>query len=177
MLVRPLEDIAPPSHVLQEEVTDYRPRHSISRSSDGVRDYLEAATREIIEAANNGTWRQVASRYYAIYCGGFHDMDTDLWIDMKTSGGAVTQIEDYLKANPKFHSVVEDITVHVNERSDRATVWMVRTDSGLADGLRRESVLRMCWVRTDSGWLCVDSSGIRHFPFYLAHGILQGGGM
>lgn len=26
--------------------------------------YLEAATRAIIEAANNGTWREVASKYY-----------------------------------------------------------------------------------------------------------------
>lgn len=42
------------------------PSSDVNAVSNAVEaaEYLEAVTREIIEAANNGTWREVASQYY-----------------------------------------------------------------------------------------------------------------
>ena len=134
----------------------------------------------MIEAANNRDFRRISSTMLAPNLGGFHQAEED-WNYAFPHLDLATFIEEFMRENPDYRTDVEDITASVDDTLTNGTVWIVRTDTGCADRVRRETVMWLTWIRTVSRdgvskWLCTEYRGIRSFPFWTIDA-LRGGGL
>lgn len=92
-------------------------------------------------------------------------MDDDSWT-VDTREAIISQIEQFFTENPDFHTEILDMSVELDDACSEASVWIRRTDVGLAEGPRRETVMQFLWVRKGLEWFCSGYQGVRSFPFY-----------
>lgn len=67
---------------------------------------------------------------------------------------------------PDIHSEVLNVNVQLEGKGERAKVWVLRSVTGLPDGLRAETVGEFDWVRRQGRWWCWAYKGLRSFPWY-----------
>ena len=128
-------------------------------------DHLSDLSTHMILALNTRTFGIVAPMYMVATFSGDHLMDQNTW-NLTSRDEVIAHIEDFLKMNPDFFTQILDISVAIEPDSDAAKVWIRRTDSGLADGPTRETLMELAWRLMDGEWVCVGYQGVRSFPLY-----------
>ena len=136
------------------------PENSIS-----VEDRLRDLSTRLVHSMNTRTFTAVATELLLPEYTGFHDMDQTPW-RVSNREAIITQMNDFLAANPEFHTEILDLTVDVDEKRGRASVWIRRTDTGLSEGWKKETIMEFGWVEKDGRWWCGGYKGVRSFPFY-----------
>lgn len=81
----------------------------------------------------------------------------------------------FLDANPGDRAEVLDVSVDVEEATDKANAWILRTCEGLTNCARKKSVCHFEWRREDDDWYCVGYEAIRYFAFFTIEA-LRGAG-
>ena len=79
----------------------------------------------------------------------------------KGTDDLIDNIKALHKACPDYHATVLNTSCKVNERTGRATVWILQVVDGLPDGFRRESVNELTWIKIQGEWYCTKHRGLR----------------
>lgn len=148
-----------------------------------VADHLMNLSTHLIESLNTRTFGIVAPMYMVPTFSGSHLMDQTDWA-LASRDEVVAQIEEWLEKNPNFHTEIVDISVNTIAETNTAYVWIRRTDTGLAQGPNRETLMQLTWALRDGEWVCegyqvcivafhrrlltipTTFKGVRSFPFY-----------
>lgn len=127
-------------------------------------DHLMDCSTHLVNSLNTRTFHLVAPIYMVPNFGGSHLMDQTPWF-IGSRDEIISQMEEFLKTNPDFHTEILDMSVDLDSTTT-AKVWVRRTDEGLAEGPKRETLMQLAWVYRDGEWLCDGYQGVRSFPFF-----------
>jgi hypothetical protein len=130
-----------------------------------IANHLSDLSSHMIRALNTRTFSIVAPMYMVATFSGDHLMDQSTW-SLTSRDEVIAHIEEFLKMNPDFFTEILDISVDIEPDSQAAHVWIRRTDSGLADGPTRETLMQLAWRLADGEWVCVGYQGVRSFPLF-----------
>lgn len=67
---------------------------------------------------------------------------------------------------PEYHTELIDVTCSVDEKLGYGKTYLLRTCSGLPDGLIRECVAEFSWEKKDEDWFCSKYRALRCFPWH-----------
>lgn len=140
-----------------------------------VANHLMDLSSHLVESLTTRTFHIVATMYMLPEFGGYHSMDQTP-LSATNRDEVVLLMDEFLKANPDFHTEILDMSVDIDSTST-AKVWMRRTDTGLAEGPNRETLMQLSWVLRDGEWLCDGYQGVRSFPFFGGDDAPSGGGI
>ena len=131
------------------------------RSTLSTEDYLKRNSEAICnETLNNRNFESPSLAYLAPEVLAIHETTP-------ISTGREILIENLrsmMERMPDYHADILNSTAAVNERKGTAAVYLHLFLTGMPDGIRRESVNVLDWVRRGGVWQIVRHSGMRGPP-------------
>ena len=136
-----------------------KPKEPISKPSGyvGPSPDPESLTRELIHIINTRDFRNpITSRMDSAM-----EYDADWGLHTRDKESLLQGQENYAAQNPEYHLEIMNASTEVNEGKGRAKVWMLLEVTGIALGVRKESIILMYWRLRGGRWCYYPHKGLR----------------